>query len=110
MLPGRAKRSNDSLRHLGQTRGATTESSGSKPQLRHCSWKTATREMLRANGSYVTNWPCDSKRSMLIDISSLLRIRTYAVLGVSVRREKANVVPYGPVGPQRPRQAVLSGW
>src|SRR6266566_6232138 len=57
----------------------------------------ATRLMLRAKGSYVTNCPLDSKRSMLIDMLTLLLFRSYAVHWRGRRRVIAMDVPAGAV-------------
>src|SRR5687768_2144841 len=70
MLPGLAKRSQASPWHFGQTFGATTTSSGSKPQQRHWSWKISTRFGAERNASYVAKRPSDAKRSMLIDMQN----------------------------------------
>src|SRR5688500_5657352 len=72
MLPGRAKRSHVSPWHFGHSRGGVTTPSGSKPQQRHCTWNTVTRVMDASTGLYEANSPSDAKRSMLIDIATLL--------------------------------------
>src|SRR5438045_4210611 len=83
MLPGRAKRSHASPWHLGQSRGGVTTFSGSYPQERHCIWNTATRCGRCRAGSYVAKCPSEPKRSMLIDIVTLLLRLTYNLRIVS---------------------------
>src|SRR5688500_13812644 len=72
MLPGFAKRSQDSPWHFGHSFGGVTTPSGSKPQHRHWTWNTATLVMDASKGLYVANCPSEAKRSMLIDILTLL--------------------------------------
>src|SRR5687767_1658390 len=72
MLPGFAKRSQDSPWHFGHSFGGVTTPSGSKPQHRHWTWNTATLVMDASKGLYVANCPSEAKRSMLIDILTLI--------------------------------------